>query len=378
MVTHRKTADGKRLLVLDFTYTRPDGKKGRYRRDAEVQTRTAAQAEERRRLVAVASKGSPFALVDQLAAKVEAERAPPPGTTFGEVARSYCEVYAVSRLKASSRRCYTALIHAHLLPALARKPVAEINAAVVRQLDAALVTGGMGRVHRRQVHVVLRSIVCRYAVEAGYLSEAPHMQRLPRKSAKLPVVISPEQAARIIEAALAPEHRLALLLAFHAGLRSCEIRGLRVRDVDLAAGVLRVRQAISYGVVDTPKSGNDREVPLTRALSEALGRAMKGKPRDALVSVSTRGRGWGQGGLRSMFVRVAKRAEIVDSTIHHMRHGFVTALLDQGVGAHVVKELAGHADLATTERYAHALSKNKRAAIDALDGALGGAHRGAA
>jgi hypothetical protein len=48
-----------------------------------------------------------------------------------------------------------------------------------------------------------------------------------------------------------------------------------------------------------------------------------------------------------MFKRTAKRAGIVGSTMHHMRHGFVTALLDEGVGAHVVKELAGHADLAT-------------------------------
>jgi integrase len=373
MVTHRKIASGKRILVIDFTYTRPDGKKGRYRRDAEVQTRTAAQAEERRRLVAVSSKGSPFALVDEIAAKIEAEQAPPSqGPTFGDVAKSYGEVYAVSRLKASSRRCYATLIQRHLLPALGRKPVTEINAAAVRQLDAALVTRGLGRVHRRLIQAVLRSIVCRYAVEAGYLSEAPRMPRMPKKSEKLPVVISPDEAARIIEAARAPEHRLALLLAFHAGLRSCEIRGLRVCDVNLAGGVLRVRQAISYGIVDTPKSGNDREVPLTNALGEALGRAMKGKPRDALVSVSSKGKGWSQGGLYRMFLLVSQQAGIIDSTIHHMRHGFVTALLDQGVGAHVVKELAGHGDLATTERYAHAVAKNKRAAIDALDGALGG------
>jgi integrase len=52
-------------------------------------------------------------------------------------------------------------------------------------------------------------------------------------------------------------------------LRSGEIRGLRVCDVDLEANVLRVRQAISRNVVDTPKSGHDREIPLTRALHGA-------------------------------------------------------------------------------------------------------------
>jgi hypothetical protein len=43
----------------------------------------------------------------------------------------------------------------------------------------------MTRVHRRQVQVVLRSIVCRYAVEAGLVSDAPRMPSLPKKSAKI-------------------------------------------------------------------------------------------------------------------------------------------------------------------------------------------------
>jgi hypothetical protein len=120
--------------------------------------------------------------------------------------------------------------------------------------------------------------------------------------------------------------------------------------------VLCVRQAICYGMVDTPKSGHDREVPVTRALRGALAQSIAGKSCNALAAPTGRERPWGQGGLRDMFLRVAKRTGIVGSTMHHMRHGFVTALLDEGVGAHIVKELAGHADLTTTERYAHAWS----------------------
>jgi integrase len=48
------------------------------------------------------------------------------------------------------------------------------------------------------------------------------------------------------------------------------------------------------------------------------------------------------------------------------RHGFITALLDRGVRAHVARELAGHADLTTTERYTNAAAKNKHAAIAVL------------
>jgi integrase len=361
---------GQRVLVIDFSYTKPDGTRGRYRRDAEVQTRSAALAEERRRLAAVAAKGSPFAIVDEAAAKVQADEAPPApvGPTFAEVVEGYWKAFAPSHLKASTRYGYRIILDNHLLPRLANEPIASINAATMREIDVAVTKRGLGRGTRRSVQIVLRSVLCKYAVEAGLLASAPAMPKLPKKSEKIPAVISTDDAGRVIGAALQPEHRLALLLAFHAGLRSCEIRALRVCDVDLVAGALYVRQAVCRGVVDTPKSGHDREVPLTPQLHEALTAACQGKQRDDRVATTALGEPWGQYGLREMFGRVAKRVGVVNSTTHHLRHGFVTALLDRGVGAHIVKELAGHADLATTERYAHAVAKNKRAAIDLLAG----------
>lgn len=366
---------GQRVLVIDFSYTKPDGNKGRYRRDAEVQTRAAALAEERRRLAAVASKGSPFVLLDEAAAKAEAEQASPPaaaGPTFGDVVKGFFDVFAPSKLKASTRCHYKSVLYTHVLKHLGNKPLVDINAATMRELDATLAKSGAGKAARRGSQVAVRSVVCRYAVEAGLLAEEPRMPKLPKKSEKITKVLSTDDATALIAATRRPEHRLALLLAFHAGLRTGEIRGLRVCDVDLVAGVLRVRQAIGYGVVDTPKSGHDREVPLTAALREALTAAVDGKAPEARVALSRRGTPWGDGSLYCMFVSVAKRAGIKGATTHHLRHAFVTALLNRGVGAHVVQALAGHADLSTTQRYAHALSTNKRAAIDTLDGIGGG------
>ena len=360
---------GKRVLVIDISYKRPDGTPARYRRDAEVQLRAAAVAEEHRRLAALAATGSPFALVDETASRVEAARAlsGPQGPTFGETVEVYWKTYAPTRLKVSSRVSYRTILDVHLLPRLEDRALREINAPAVCELDAELAKAGESRAVRRQCQIVLRSVVRRFAVESGLLPQAPAVPPLPKKSKKIPEVVSAEQADRILAAANRPEHRLALLLAFHAGLRSGEIRGLRVCDVDLAANVLRVRQAVTYGVVDTPKSGNDREVPLTRALHRALGDAIHGRAREARVAVSAVGHPWGQHGLREMFLRVAGRAGIVGSTFHHLRHGFVTTLLDRGVGAHVVRELAGHADLSTTELYAHVTAKGKHAAIAVLN-----------
>jgi integrase len=361
---------GKRVLVIDISYRTPDGSRGRYRRDAEVQTHAAAQAEERRRLAALATSGSPFALVDETAAKIESARAASStrGVTFGETVTDYLKSYAPTQLKASSRVSYGTILHLHLLPRLGNRPLRAIDATAVRELDAKLVEAGASRPLRRQIQTVLRSVVRRFAVEAKLLPEPPNMPPLPKKSTKIPEVLSAEAAMKILAAARRPEHRLVMLLAFHAGLRGCEIRGLRGCDVDIDAKVLRVRQAVSYGIVDTPKSGHDREVPLTGALCDALREVIGGRPRDARVALTAFGKPWGQNGLRDMFLRVARRAEIEGTTFHHLRHGFVTALFDRGVGAHVVRELAGHADLATTERYAHVTAKSKQAAIATLEG----------
>jgi integrase len=364
------TRRGKRRLVIDFSYRKQDGTKGRYRHDAEVQTRSAALAEDRRRLAAVATTGSPYAILNEGAAKVEAEHVPPPhaGPTLGDIVGDYWTTWAPSNLKPSTRYIYGGVVERHILPRFKDTPIASIDETAVRAFDAKLVEAKLGGASRRKVQTILRSILCRFAVEAKLLPAAPTMPRMPRMSKKIPQVISAEQANRIIAAARTPGHRLALLLAFHAGLRGGEVRALRVDDVDFDENVLVVDESEFRGQYGTPKSGNDRKIPLTRALRAALTEAIEGRGRRAFIAVNVHGKPWGQHGLREMFRRVAKRVGITqESTFHHLRHGFVTVLLDRGVGAHIVQELAGHADLTTTQRYAHAIAKQKHRAIDVLN-----------
>ena len=88
-------------------------------------------------------------------------------------------------------------------------------------------------------------------------------ERMPfvREPRKLPVVLSPEEVARFLEAAPGLKYRAALSVAYGAGLRVAEVVSLKVADIDSARMVIRVEQG---------KGRKDRYVMLSAPLLELL------------------------------------------------------------------------------------------------------------
>jgi hypothetical protein len=64
-MVRKTTRRGKRILVIDFSFTKPDGTEGRYRRDAAVQIMAAAQTEEAGRKLGATLYGDPEIIVDK-------------------------------------------------------------------------------------------------------------------------------------------------------------------------------------------------------------------------------------------------------------------------------------------------------------------------
>ena len=366
MAVRTVTRRGQRRLVIDFSYRKPDGSKGRYRHDAEVQTLAAARAEERRRLAALASTGSPFEVIDPIAREQVVPAPAATGPTFAEVVEKYEAAY-LPTLKTSTQYGYKLVIKTRLLPRFRELPLEQIDARAVREFEAALAKDGMKKATRRSVLIVLRSILCRFAVEAKHLAKVPEMPSLPKRSKTAVLALSRPQVDALLEASSCIEQKLAFALAAFAGLRAGEVRALRWGDVDLTRGEIVVRFAKSYGVTDKPKSGDDRVIPIARELRVLL-EARGERPRDELISTTREGQPWGQHGLRDVFNRVAPRAKIEGFHYHCLRHFFITELFDKGVGAPTVQELAGHESLETTARYAHTRKGSARDAIERLSG----------
>jgi integrase len=358
------------VLIIDIRYRRPDGTKGRYRHDAEVQTLAAARAEDRRRLAALTLTGSPLGRIDGDApAPNERQESSPKLVArefprFDAIAEDYLRTFATSQLKPSTELGYRTVLRSFLIPRIGDRAINMIDATTVRSLDAELVERGLKPSTRRQAQAVLRSVLCRYAVEAGILDAPPVFPRMPKVGRKVARAFTREEIDQLLAKTL-PVHRVAFMLAAYAGLRAGEVRALRWRDVDLDGGRIIVRESMCHGVTSSPKSGHERVVPLTPELRDVLA-SVRTRKRDAFVAQTVKGGSWSEFGLLNAFRRACGRAGLEGWRLHDLRHFFVTELFRRGAPAHAVQALAGHADLATTQRYAHVARPDLEAAIARL------------
>lgn len=156
-------------------------------------------------------------------------------------------------------------------------------------------------------------------------------------------------------ATVSVEAHLVVLLGGDAGLRGGEIRALEWTDVNFSKRQLCVERNDWNGQVSTTKGGRIRYVPLTRRLAAALQahRHMRG-PR---VLYRADAKTFAEYHVVDLLKKVARKAGLKINGPHILRHTFCSHLAMRGAPARAIQELAGHKDLATTQRYMH-LSPN--------------------
>lgn len=182
----------------------------------------------------------------------------------------------------------------------------------------------------------------------------------------LPVILSREEAGRLIAAARNLKHQTILSVAYGTGLRASEVVALKVGDIDSQRMTLRIERG---------KGDKDRYAMLSPVLLERLRTWWKvaraqGKMLDGgwlfpgmnpIESLSTR--------QLNRIVREAAEAAKIDKRIsmHTLRHSFATHLLEQKVDIRVIQVLLGHKRLDTTALYAQVATDILREVVSPLD-----------
>jgi site-specific recombinase XerD len=183
----------------------------------------------------------------------------------------------------------------------------------------------------------------------------------PKRPRQLPVVLSPEEVARLLEAALPGRDRALLDLAYSCGLRLKELLGLQVRDIDSARMALHIRAG---------KGQKERYVPLSPRLLDVLRDYWRaGRPAIWLFPGVKPALALTGGCVQRLCKRTAQRAGLGKRVHPHtLRHSFATHLLEAGVDLLSVQKLLGHSHFNTTAKYLHISMRRLHALPPLLEG----------
>jgi site-specific recombinase XerD len=187
----------------------------------------------------------------------------------------------------------------------------------------------------------------------------------PKRPYQLPVILSREEVAHLIERALTPVHRTILMTLYATGMRRAELANLKLSDIDSQRMVIHIQGG---------KGRKDRDVMLSPNLLDALRqhyRSLRKKPLTWLFpggTYHTADRPIDPKVVWHACREAAKRAGLGKQLHPHtLRHCFATHLLEAGADLRTIQLLLGHHDLNATSVYLHLSSRHLHATASPLD-----------
>ncbi len=293
------------------------------------------------------------------------ERVAPARLTFAEAVERWRPTLA--GLRPRTRDAYESSLRVHLLPRFGRMRLADITEDHVAEfIDSLRRQDYAGWTIRARLVVLGR--VFSFAVRRGFVNVNPvkGLERGERPTVGRAEmrILDRDEIAKVLEAADADRRGL-LATATFTGLRLGELLGLTWADVDLDAGVVRVRRQLDRETgerVEAKTRQAVRDVILIPALGRILREHRLASPHAAegdSVFASGRGGGLDQTVARSALSRALRAAGLDGDDkpklrFHDLRHTFASLLVAQGGNVVFVARQLGHASPDITLKvYAH-------------------------
>ncbi len=182
----------------------------------------------------------------------------------------------------------------------------------------------------------------------------------PRRPKKLPVILSCEEVARLLQAAIRWRDKLLLGMMYATGARNREICRLQWQDIDFARGLVTIRQG--KGRVDRHVMLPKTYFPLLRQLSE------EAQPTDFLFPGQRPGRYLSPRTAQRIMKRTLRLAGIKkNATPHSLRHSFAAHLFEENADIRDIQRLLGHVKIETTTLYLKVARRRPGELVSPLD-----------
>ncbi|MBN1926514.1 MAG: tyrosine-type recombinase/integrase [Prolixibacteraceae bacterium] len=173
----------------------------------------------------------------------------------------------------------------------------------------------------------------------------------PRMEKKIRTIFTMDECFEIFDIIENPKHKLALMVAYGAGLRVSEVVNLRWGDVLLAEQKIHVKNG---------KGKKDRIAILPLLLLDMLEHYKALYPsKDYVFEGQVAGTPYSTGSVQRVMRRALEKSDLSKKgSVHNLRHSFATHLLDFGTDIRYVQQLLGHKDIRTTMIYSHLSQAN--------------------
>ena len=321
----------------------------------------------------------------------------PANITVAEWFTTWLNVYMKPSLRPTTWESYRYQVEGHIVPALGRLKLPQLQTAHIQRLYNDKLKGGrldgkpggLSPKSVKYIHTVIHSALEQAKKEGMITINPADAVKLPQQEQKEIKYLDAAEAAIFLATAKDSKHFAAFFLALNTGMRRGEILGLRWQDVDFNACQLTVNQGLvrvtGKGLVfQEPKTKlSNRVINLAPVVVQVLKehkkeqaefRRMAGGAYDEkgldLVFANELGEPICPRAFTRVFERLVKKAGL-DVTFHGLRHTFATIALEQGVDIKTIQETLGHHSAAfTMDVYSSVTAKMKKEAADRVGNLL--------
>ena len=238
--------------------------------------------------------------------------------------------------------------------------IEEVSYGEIRAWIVSLIqSGNTPRTVNRKLSA-LRSYY-KFLLRIGSIPVSPLKEHKALKTdTKVALPFSQEEIQRLLAADFFPEEytgvlqRTVIQLLYYTGIRRSELIELKVQDVDLSEGLMKV----------LGKRNKERLLPLLPEIKTQLTQLLEQQKQYQISResehffVNSRGKKLSEAFVyETVKTYLSKVSTKTKRSPHVLRHSFATHLLDQGADLNAIKDLLGHSSIAATQHYTHSSMK---------------------